>query len=458
MNKEKTIFIVIYQGHQARNVLKTDIFKLLKEREDLRLVIFCKKIKADYYRQEYGGERVIIEGVELPKMQGLERKFFNLAAILVDSQTVKLRQLKLLDKERNHLKYLIRRLITKILGNCPPIKSLIRYFDFHFCLRKELLEYFDKHQPDLVFVPNILGRLDTAMVQAAKKRGVKSVGMVNSWDNLSSRGLMRAVPDKLIVHNETIKNEAIHFDGLRPANIFISGLPHFDYYVKEKRSSKEEFYRRINVPPDKEIILFCPIGPPSCTTEWQVLKQLHQAIKDGKITFKAHLLVRLPPNNQSMAGEINPDENLTVDRQGFRFLSGDLNDWEWTAKEMIHLADSLYFSKVLIGYASTMTIDAAAFDLPVINVAYEGWEKKKGIETYEWFYYHTTHYLPVIQSGALKLANNLEQLIDLINQYYHHPEQDREKRKKLLLEQTYKFDGRSGERLADYLIKNLSDD
>jgi len=52
----KTIFVALFQGYTARNFFYTDVFKTLKQRDDLRLVIFCLPLKADYYRQKFGSE------------------------------------------------------------------------------------------------------------------------------------------------------------------------------------------------------------------------------------------------------------------------------------------------------------------------------------------------------------------------------------------------------------------
>jgi len=72
----KTIFIPIYQGHQARNVFRTKIFKLLKE-NNFKIVIFCKKIKEEPYKKEFGSSQVEIIGVDFPKLHGLNKIMYN---------------------------------------------------------------------------------------------------------------------------------------------------------------------------------------------------------------------------------------------------------------------------------------------------------------------------------------------------------------------------------------------
>ncbi len=449
----KTIFIPIYQGHQARNVFRTKIFKLLKE-NNFKIVIFCKKIKEEPYKKEFGSSQVEIIGVDFPKLHGLNKIMYNVSTMMVNTYTVKMRQLRMIKEDKNVVKYMYRRFLSIVLGNFKITKDIFRYFENKNVYR-EIVKYFNEYKPNLLFSPNVVGIFDTEFIKAAKKTKTKSVALVNSWDNLSSRGIIRAVPDKLLVHNENVKMDALKFSGVSKNKIEVVGLPHFDFYVTDKRSSKDEFYNRVGIPMDKEIILFCPAGVNYTDADWTVLDQLQEAVANNELDFKAHILVRQPPNSFMNKGDLELNEHVTIDKVCFHFDSNDRNDWEWTDLNMKHLADSVYYSKMLVGYASTITLDAIVFDTPVINIAYEGKVNKPEIDTYRWFYYNTNHYKTFLKHGAIKLAYNKQELIKYINQYYHHPEQDRENRLNLLKEQTWKLDGNSAMRLVNQITKQI---
>lgn len=445
----KTVFIPVFQGQQSRNILRTDVFKMLGDDPNLRLVIFTKPEKVRYYEKEYGKKnKVDIVGVDFPPVSKREKLFQNLCLISISTETIRLRQLRFYYENGGLLTFLFKRLITKVIGNSKLIQNFLRWLDQKLFYDTILEPFFSRYQPDLIFCPNVLGRFDLCFLKTAKKLGVATVGLVNSWDNLSSRGLLRHVPDKILVHNEEIKNDAVCLQGIPIECVTVCGIPHFDYYVTMERSSREEFYKRIGVSLDKKIILFCPAGSRMNQTEWQVIESLDRAIKSGEIFFSAHILVRQPPNADMVMGDLQEGENITLDRISPKFKTQDPNDWEWQDGDMIHLADSLFYSVMVINYASTMSIDAAAFDKPAINVAFDGFEQLAPAESFSWFYYKTTHYKRLLQLEGVRLVDDMSGLVDAINKYYFKPELDQEGRRKIVERQVWRLDGQASERVV----------
>ena len=47
-----------------------------------------------------------------------------------------------------------------------------------------------------------------------KRVGIPVVSLVHSWDNLTSKGLLSAIPDRLLVWNEVMASEAEAFHGI----------------------------------------------------------------------------------------------------------------------------------------------------------------------------------------------------------------------------------------------------
>ena len=311
--------------------------------------------------------------------------------------------------------------------------------------------FFRKYNPSLVFCPHVLAKFDIHFLKTSKRLGVKNIAMVNSWDSLTSRGLIRVFPDYLIVHNELIKDEAILLNGYPERNISIVGMPHFDYYVNDQRSSRADFYNKVKIPLNKEIILFCPAGSRMNDTEWQVINMLDDAIKVGKINFPAHILVRQPPNADMIMGDLKESENITFDRASLRFDTGDPNDWEWTREDMIHLADSLYHSRIVLNYASTMTIDAIALDKPLINIVFDGWEKKEKKDSFSWFYHNRTHYKKAFATGGIRDVYSMDELVSAMNSYFLKPSIDADGRSRLVAQQCWKLDGKGGKRVSDLM-------
>ena len=73
-------------------------------------------------------------------------------------------------------------------------------------------------QPDLVLITPLieLGSPQLDYVRAARRLGIPSALCVGSWDHLSSKALIRVVPDAVMVWNETQRLEADRFHGIPP--------------------------------------------------------------------------------------------------------------------------------------------------------------------------------------------------------------------------------------------------
>jgi len=55
----KTIFITLFQGVEAKNILRTDIYKTLLDQPEVRLVFLVNNShKAEYFQKEFNHPRV----------------------------------------------------------------------------------------------------------------------------------------------------------------------------------------------------------------------------------------------------------------------------------------------------------------------------------------------------------------------------------------------------------------
>jgi hypothetical protein len=130
---------------------------------------------------------------------------------------------------------------------------------------------------------------------------------------------------------------------------------------------------------------------------------------------------------------------------------GNLAAWQPTDADLREMVNTVRHGDVHINVASTMTIDAAVADRPVINVRYdlrpEGARPSWGLNIYRY-----THYVPVLKTGAMRVATTPEELIRHLNAYLVSPELDREGRARLVRQECGVVDGHAGRRAAEVLL------
>ncbi len=262
----KTIFISSYHPFISKNILNTGVFGILKQRKDLKIVILAPAILKDFFENNYRSDNVIIEGIDLsPFSKSRLNNFFSKAAFLfIYSHWIRRKRRDYLNGHPsfyNFLKFHILIAVTWFLSGRKVLNRVFRFFDWHFSPHNFYKDYFEKYKPDIIFSTDVYNDFDQALIKEAKMSKVFVVVMVRSWDNNFSKGLMRFLPDKLIVNNEVIKKEAMELHNYPEKNIFIGGLPQFDDYLKAPFANREEFFKSVNGDPKKRTILFAPGSP-----------------------------------------------------------------------------------------------------------------------------------------------------------------------------------------------------
>ena len=171
--------------------------------------------------------------------------------------------------------------------------------------------------------------------------------------------------------------------------------------------------------------------------EIKAITVIHEAIINRNLTMPAQLLVRIytkddPSRYQGLAklsDLILYDPGK--DNQSLSYAEVDKHFF-------IQLAAMIKYADAVVNIASTTSIDAAIFNRPIVNVAM-GWQR---------YWYETSHYKYLVNTGGVKIANNFNELIMGINQYLENYLLDENGRKRIVSEICYKVDGQRGRELA----------
>lgn len=452
----RTIFITSFNPFISRNILETGVVSLLSIR-GTRVVVLVPEYKKDYFKKNFEAENVAIEGVPSLKLSRQYILFKYLGGSLVDTTTRLFHQKRKYLSDQNRVHFYFSRMSSRFFSKFDFVKKIVRWLDLVSIDASLAVGYLDKYSPSLLFSTDVFHDLDVCFLALCKKRNIPTVGMVRSWDNITNKGLFRVKPDKLIVHNEIIKKEAVKYEDIESYNIFVSGLPQFDHYINNERSDRKAFFRKLGFNPSDRLVFVGPLGRRFANTDGQILDILKQSLLEKKLPGNVKFLVRFPPNDDVSFCGFVPDNNFFVYKPGIRFKENVYSDWEVTMNEDLSLADSLYHSDLAVVYASSLIIDAAAFDKPILCVSFDGFENKKELASANRFINFYTHAKKMVETQCCKIVRNEKELVDGINTYFKNPSLNKENRKQFFLEQSYKFDGKSGIRIAEFIISQIAD-
>lgn len=442
----KTVFITCFTGLISRNILATDALAALVGAPELRVIIVAPQSRAVVLRAEFGRSNIIVEGRPKPVLRGLDPAWWVLATHLLATPTRWVQRRAKLARDGNRLDYWGSRLLG-FLGRSRLVRRLFRRFTAWAVNTGEFQELFDRHRPDLVFATDIYTPQDVKISTLAHRRGVRVLGMVRSWDNVTSKTLVAFHPDRLIVNTERIAEEAEHYgDVPRAAIAVLDGVPHYDGYVPAGRAPRAEFFGRFGLDPARPLILF---APPSDT----YLKHdpVAPAVLRAIDWLGAQVLVRLPLVGASELGGYRPPEGVVFDEPA---NSPDFTEVHLSRSADRHLADSLYHADLVITWASTMIIDAAVFDKPVVLVGFDATPRPYGLSIRQ--YYDYAHQRRILETGGVRLAATPAELTREVRAYLDDSHRDAAGREVIRREYCGRLDGTAGRRLAAIIRQELN--
>ena len=439
----KTIFITSFHAHISRNILATDALSILKAENNLRLVIVVPDYKIDYFKTHFGGGNVFIEGVPLyqasKKISGLF--FKRLSFFLFDSQTRRLKKRYKYYHDRK-LFYFAVAMALGFLSHFPLIRNGARFLDLRLASKEFFFPLIQKYSPDLVFSTDVQNENDVALLQAARLRGIPTIGMFRSWDN-PTQSLLRIFPDKFFVGSDEVKRETVKLQRYPAEKIIVTGNPHYDRYLSGPAKTKKDFFAEFNLDPNRKLILYAPVGDKSV-----YYNDIDQFIMEILGTIDAQILVRFPPVETLTLNNFKKPDNMIFDRPGFVFRSEKFADREIRPADDRRLVNSIYWSDLTVSGSASICLDAALLDKPVISVNISPTRRHFFRTLYG---YKFDHIQKLLGTGGVRSATSESELLKAIQDYFHDSRRDAAGRAKIRSLWFSHADGASSARLVHEL-------
>ena len=460
----KTIFLSISHGFQARDLLRTDVFRVLRN-NGVQIVILTPNANDQYFVREFAGPGVFLERLFMnttrleDRMAGFRR--YVLANLRLNRTIHAL-------NERFHrsrrFTYTTIRLLNSVFGRIPAARRAWMALEARLFPGSQYDALFHESDPGLV-VTGTPGSIpaDAHLLRAARRHHVPTACVVLSWDNLTSKGHMAARPNHLIVWNDIMKTEARELHDYPADLVHVAGVAHFDVYARpEEPCQRERFFKALDLDPRRKLITLGTVTPWLFPHNGDIADILARANAEGRFGVDAQIVIRLHP--QVISRGTQHSENL--DR--FRTIASTyphvhldlpaVNSqnlrWDVDESDMVHLANLMRYSDVTINAGSTLTIDSAIVDTPIVNIGFDGYQTVPPEDSVMRIY-GFTHYTKLVQTGGVRIATSQEHLFELIAAYLADPSLDREARARLVSEQCFRVDGHSGERVGTLLLSML---
>lgn len=449
----KTIFITISRGSIAKNIFQTDVYRILHE-HGARLVFLTPAWNDRRFTDAFAASNVFFEPLPRAAWGALDNFLIGLAKGLIYNRST-----ALVDRygiysahETNYFRYFAKKIFFGPLSRIRALRTALRWIDARLTVERSLIPLFEKYHPDVVYATNPSESDDAAVLKLARRRGVRTVVMPKSWDNLSKLSF-RAKGDALLAWSEYVKQEAVKFQDYAPTSVHVVGIPHFDLYALPRPPApREEFFRQIGADPTRPLIVFGSEGKVS-VRDPDIVETIIGFMQRGALAKPCQLFIRpylAFPDDAKKFTRFHHIPDVIVDRW---FIPRDefIDHWDYSRAQYAFMANLLRHADLLITSMSTLTLDATANDVPVINIAYDGYEKKPYGDSMT-RYYDSEHYVSVVKTGAPLLVGSAEELLAGINTYLTNRNFKSAERQVLRTLFCEPLDGRAGERVARFLL------
>jgi len=273
-------------------------------------------------------------------------------------------------------------------------------------------------QPDaIVLSPMVgIGFTQADFVKSARALAIPSGLLVFSWDNLSNKGLIHELPDRVFVWNDIQVREAVKLHKCPADRLVVTGAPRFDEFFEMKpATSREEFCRLSGLDPGRPIVTYLCSSKFVAATEQTFVAQWISELRrsSDRVLSGCNLIIRPhPAGGKGWHGADAFDlrwprigEKATVSRPFADARSIVMSSPMQNADAV--LFDTVYHSAGIVGLNTSAEIEAAIVGRPVFTIVDSNARGQEGTLHF--------HYLLRSQGGHVERAANFDEHRDQLS-------------------------------------------
>jgi len=306
-----------------------------------------------------------------------------------------------------------------------------------------------EYDPDLVVSTHVAAIHGRGFVAVARRAGIPTVGNMTSWDNMFRA--LRVRTDRITCWSEQNKEDTVRLCGYRPEEVVVTGAPAFDaYFATDGIWSREQLCSVMGLDPGRPIVLFASLGQMNLimdeTSTFEVLLEL---VDQGRINGNPQIVLRLHPLSRDPYFSHLMQHPAVVPSRYLGYLPW--MGWAPWREDVILAGNLLRHADVCVSPGSTMTVEAAIFDTPVVMPVLNEYQHERYVEfiSRQWL---DAHFKPLVVRGLVPLAYTKEEYADMINRALSDRGWFRAERAEIKTMLLGPLDGRSTERFAGAIL------
>lgn len=266
---------------------------------------------------------------------------------------------------------------------------------------------------DVLIVTDPTADTEVRLILAAKEANIPIIGLVRSWDNVTSKGYLNYKLDFYGVWTTQEKDALADIHQIRREMVKVVGAPHLYHlrqlYQKNGRHKKPKQGTAINVlyatvscdinPFDTDIVQHLKVA---LGNKYDLRVKLHQADDPDRWNhLKSTVSFTTPPS------------------KAYKNSSDRVSRGEFLQE----LFEALFWSDIIIHTCSTIALDGLCLEKRNIAICFDYGEVKKPISRF----YDQEHYAALVNDGLVEIAYSMDELIAMLQSHQTQREKDVQK-------------------------------
>jgi hypothetical protein len=252
--------------------------------------------------------------------------------------------------------------------------------------------------PDVVVATGTFRHVSSEVdvLKSARRLGIPTGIFVTSWDNLTNKGAMKFVPERVLVWNEAQAREAVELHQIPPDRVRVTGAHVFDeWFERRPTRSRDDFLRTVGLGPGPYLVYLCSSRNVARSGEVDFVRAWIEALRSSsdERLRRIGVIVRPHPNAglQWQDVELSDPAAVVWPRTGAHPVAEEAR---------ADFFDTLAHAAAVVGINTTAMIEAAILEKSVLTVLVPRFTQETSLHF---------HHLLTENGGFLNVATDLEE-------------------------------------------------
>jgi len=299
----------------------------------------------------------------------------------------------------------VRRLMESWLGGRvlrqPFVLRLWRCIEAVSPPSRTVVSLLEEIRPDVVLVsPTVWPKnpVEADYIRAARTLGIPTIGYLNSWDNLTSKGTVHVIPDAYVVWNEALANEAVEIHDIPRDAIRITGAPHLDrFFEMQPTVPRAEMCREMGCDGDAPYVVYL------CSSRTLISSEVH-IVTDLADALAGAFPASGPPTLVVRPHPVNPDPWESYSHPGV-VVYPKVGDQADSPESWQEYYNQLSWASCFVGLNTTAFLEAAIVDRPCLTIVADEFHAVQG-----W----TGHFRHLLEADFLEVARDAREVAERV--------------------------------------------